>query len=137
MINSVSTSYQNTEVKTATIVPFESPQGAENKKNDPKPEEKLQADKVQLKNEKKELEEQRREQNEKLSQKMLDELSKDIEILHSVGLSFAQHDDTGRTMVSVMDRNTDELIRQIPAEDFLDMAAKMEEMIGILFDRKV
>jgi flagellar protein FlaG len=37
----------------------------------------------------------------------------------------------------VINRDTDELIREIPAEKVLDMAAKLDEMIGILFDAKV
>ncbi len=76
-------------------------------------------------------------QEEKVTQKMLDELAQDFDILHSVGLSFSQHEATGRTMVKVMNLDNDELIREVPAEKVLDMAAKMEEMIGLLFDVKV
>lgn len=74
---------------------------------------------------------------EEISQEMLNELSQDIESLHSVGLSFSRHETTGRTMVRVMDRETNELIREIPAEKVLDMAAKIEMMVGLIFDQKV
>jgi len=76
-------------------------------------------------------------ETEKISQKMLNEIAEDMEMLHSVGLRFSKHKDTDTTMIKVMDRKTDELIREIPAEKVLDMAAKMDEMIGLLFDREV
>ena len=47
------------------------------------------------------------------------------------------HDETGRTMIKIMDKATEKLIREIPSEDVLNLAAKIEEMIGILFDREV
>ena len=46
------------------------------------------------------------------------------------------HDETGRTMIKIMDKTTEKLIREIPSEDVLNLAAKIEEMIGILFDKK-
>jgi flagellar protein FlaG len=47
------------------------------------------------------------------------------------------HEETGRTMVNVKEQETGKLIRQIPPEQLLDLAAKIDEMIGILFDKKV
>jgi len=76
-------------------------------------------------------------ESEKITQEMLDEIADDVETLHSVGLKFSKHKDTDTTMIKVMDRETDELIREIPAENILDMAAKMEEMIGLIFDKNV
>lgn len=76
-----------------------------------------------------------REKN--LSQETLDEISRDLETLHAVGLNFTRHDETGRTMVRITNRDTDEVIREIPAKEVLDLAAKIEEMVGIIFDEKV
>ncbi len=136
MINSINTASQTIEQKSSTAVHSKSPPPVEesNVVKLRQVEEKKQVEETQVPEEKNAVE----EKNEgKISQAMLDELAGDIETLHSVGLSFAQHEDTGRTMVEVMDRDTQQVIRQIPAEDILDMAAKMEEMIGLLFDVKI
>ena len=67
---------------------------------------------------------------------MLVELEQDIETIHNIGLQFSMHKETGRTMIKIMDKATEKVIREIPSEEVLDLAAKIEEMIGILFDRK-
>lgn len=72
-----------------------------------------------------------------LSQDTLDEISRDLETLHAVGLNFTKHEGTGRTMVRITNRDTEEVIREIPVKQVLDLAAKIEEMVGILFDEKV
>lgn len=77
------------------------------------------------------------EPTKQVTPKMLMELEQDIETLHNVGLRFSLHDETGRTMIKIMDKTTKKLIREIPSEEVLNLAAKIEEMIGILFDRKV
>jgi flagellar protein FlaG len=59
------------------------------------------------------------------------------QVIHHVGLQFSVHDDTGETVVRVVDKDTGELIRQIPPQELLDLAAKLEEMMGILFDKQV
>ncbi|VFQ44724.1 flagellar protein FlaG [Desulfoluna butyratoxydans] len=74
---------------------------------------------------------------ENLSQETLDEISRDLDSLHAVGLNFTRHDETGRTMVRITNRDTEEVIREIPAKQVLDLAAKIEEMVGIIFDEKV
>lgn len=81
--------------------------------------------------------EEEQTQDTEVTEEMLKVLEQDIESMHSVGLKFSKHNDTGRTMIKVLDKNNDELIREIPAEDVLNLAAKMEEMIGILFDKEV
>ena len=75
--------------------------------------------------------------NTEVSQDFLNDLEKDIELIHHVGLQFSVHEDTGRTMVRVVNKDTDRLIREIPPEEVLDLAAKLEEMIGMVFDKKV
>lgn len=80
---------------------------------------------------------EQRPREERLSQETLDEIARDLESLHSVGLNFTQHEETGRTMVRITNRETDEVIREIPEKQVLDLAAKIEEMVGILFDEKV
>ena len=48
-------------------------------------------------------------------------------------LEFSVDDDTGDSVVTVRDRVTDEVIRQIPSEDMLDIAKRLDEIGGVLF----
>ncbi|MDX9785869.1 MAG: flagellar protein FlaG [Desulfobacterales bacterium] len=77
------------------------------------------------------------EKASKVTQKMLAALEQDIESIHNIRIQFSMHDKTGRTMIKIMDKTTEKLIREIPSEEVLNLAAKIEEMIGILFDKKV
>ncbi|MBW1960455.1 MAG: flagellar protein FlaG [Deltaproteobacteria bacterium] len=72
-----------------------------------------------------------------ISQEFLNKLEKDIELIHHIGLHFSVHEKTGRTVVKVVNKDTQKVIREVPPEKILDLAAKLEEMIGILFDKKV
>ena len=51
-------------------------------------------------------------------------------------LQFSVHDETGLTVVKVLDSDTQEVIRQIPAEEVLAIAANLEEVRGLLFQAK-
>jgi len=74
---------------------------------------------------------------EQIDAAFLADLEQDMNRLHNVSLKFDLHEATGRTMVKVIDRETEEVIREFPPEKVLDLAAKMEEMLGILFDQKI
>jgi uncharacterized FlaG/YvyC family protein len=39
-------------------------------------------------------------------------------------------------MVTVKDETTGDVIRQIPPAEILDLATRLEEMIGLIFDQK-
>ncbi|MBT9173497.1 MAG: hypothetical protein DDT21_01898 [Syntrophomonadaceae bacterium] len=54
----------------------------------------------------------------------------------SFSLRFKIHDESDRVMVQVIDKETDELIREIPPERLLRLAAQIQEMIGLLLDTK-
>lgn len=69
-----------------------------------------------------------------VSKALLDDLEQDFKMIHNVGLQFSLHEATGRTMVKVINKDTDDLIREIPPEEILDLAAKLDEMVGVLFD---
>src|SRR5690606_28959817 len=49
-------------------------------------------------------------------------------------LSFKIHEGSERMIVYVIDRETNEVVRELPPEKFLDTIAKIREFIGILFD---
>jgi flagellar protein FlaG len=56
--------------------------------------------------------------------------------ISDVGLAFSVHADTGHIKVRVTEKDTGELIREIPPEGVLNLMAKIDEMMGILFDEK-
>ena len=143
MINPTTTAtIQTMEINNATVVPFKQSMqkdiagGTQALKTTRQTIEEQSRDQELKKAQEKTPLEERTEKDKEITQEMLDELSSDLETLHSVGLSFSKHEDTGRTFIKVINKDTDELIREIPAEDVLDMAAKLDEMIGILFDAK-
>ncbi len=49
---------------------------------------------------------------------------------------FSYHEQTERISIKVLDRDTGEVIREIPPEKTLDMIAKSLELAGILVDEK-
>jgi flagellar protein FlaG len=49
-------------------------------------------------------------------------------------LNHSVHEATNMVMVQVIDRHSDEILREIPSESRLDVIAKMLEFAGILFD---
>jgi len=72
-----------------------------------------------------------------ISKGFMKTLNADLEAIHNVGLQFSVFEDTGKTVVRVMDKDTGELIRQIPPKELLELAAKLEDMMGIMFDKQV
>jgi len=52
-------------------------------------------------------------------------------------LSFSVDEETGHDVIRVVDSSTDELIRQIPSEEFLSMSKNLNEMSGLLFKESV
>lgn len=57
--------------------------------------------------------------------------------LSSSRLSFAVDEDTGETVINIVDNDSGEVIRQIPSDDILKLKKKMVEMQGLLLDQRV
>lgn len=64
------------------------------------------------------------------------EVQAGLQAMHDIALNFSVHESSGRTVVVVADQETGEIIREIPSAEFLALSAKLDEMFGILFDRK-
>lgn len=116
---------------SSNAVPIKAPAGVDIQKA---PESSIEVEQAEPE---KHVDEKSQEESQRVTQEMLVELEQDIEAIHNIGLQFSMHDETGRTMIKIMDKATEKLIREIPSEDVLNLAAKIEEMIGILFDREV
>lgn len=56
--------------------------------------------------------------------------------MHHTACSFKYHDETNRISITVKNTDTDEVIREIPAEKALDMLAKAWELAGLMVDEK-
>lgn len=59
-----------------------------------------------------------------------------IQAVDSNNLDFSIDDSTGKTVVRVTDRETGEMIRQIPSQEMLDIARSMDRLQGILVQQK-
>ncbi len=64
------------------------------------------------------------------------DVQKNVNMVHGVDLLFSIHEASGEVMVTVTDGLTGEVIREVPASEVLDLAAKLEEMVGLMFDKK-
>ena len=53
--------------------------------------------------------------------------------IHEVGVLLELHDDSEQMIVKVIDRNTDEVLRQIPSEHALAMAEHLNEIMDGFF----
>lgn len=49
---------------------------------------------------------------------------------------FGIHEDTNRVTIKIVDKNTKEVIKELPPEKTLDMIARVWEMAGILIDER-
>lgn len=65
----------------------------------------------------------------------VDKLNK-TSMIFDRSLKFRIHDATKEMMVSVIDVANDKVIREIPSQEALDLVAKMQEYLGIIFDKK-
>lgn len=84
-----------------------------------------------------------REKQEDSEQELEDEVRESVKDINEIvdkvkeGLSFQIHEDTEKMMVKVVDLNTDEVIKELPPEEMLDLQARIHEMVGILIDETV
>lgn len=52
-------------------------------------------------------------------------------------LKFVFHNELNEYYVTIIDSNTDEVIREIPSKKLMDIHAAMREFVGLLVDRKI
>lgn len=55
----------------------------------------------------------------------------------NLGITFRVHEETERIIARVIDRETKEVIREIPPEKYLDMIARLQELAGVFIDEMV
>ena len=79
------------------------------------------------------LAEQQSAENEKLK-KAIEKMNEQLP--HSEA-KFGIHEATNRVMIKLVDKDTQEVIKEIPPEKTLDMLAKSMEIAGVLVDQKL
>jgi flagellar protein FlaG len=78
-----------------------------------------------------------------LRQLTKDDVEKGIEDMNRAlsmmnrSLKFTVHEETGKLMVQVIDKESNKIITEIPPQILLDIEARIERFIGILFDKKI
>ncbi len=79
-----------------------------------------------------------RKQETESPETLIEAVEKIAEFIQIVrrNLEFTIDETTGRTVVTVVDSDTDEVIRQIPPEDVLNIARNLHDLRGILFRAK-
>jgi len=81
-----------------------------------------------------------KELNDSISSEFFDKFVQEAnKKLFSTGrqFSYTLHEATNRVAIKVIDSRTKEVIREVPPEKALDAAAKMMELVGVIFDKKI
>ena len=74
--------------------------------------------------------------NAEALEKTVNQFKERIQSVHR-DLEFSIDDASKRTVIKVVDSETGETVRQIPAEDFLELARRMDDVEGLLFRDEV
>jgi flagellar protein FlaG len=85
-------------------------------------------------------EEESKEQVLITTQKAADGIAEKMNQVASVfntSLAFSVDESTGKSVIKVMDKETEEVIRQIPPEEMLRMIGKMRYVMGMLLDVEI
>jgi flagellar protein FlaG len=85
------------------------------------------------------FEEKQSKQNEQKKEKLeavVKGLNEFLQPAHT-SIKFKLHEKLNEYYVTVVDDNTNEVIREIPAKKLLDMYADMAEHVGLLVDKRI
>ncbi|MGG2084605.1 flagellar protein FlaG [Lysinibacillus pakistanensis] len=69
-------------------------------------------------------------------QKAVDVVNEFLEINHSSS-KFVYHDGLERYYVTIVNRDTDEVVKEIPPKKLLDAFYEMQKMVGMIVDEKI
>lgn len=68
--------------------------------------------------------------------KAVKEMQERLDALGNTRLNFSLHKEPDAVVVQITDRESGEVVRQFPAEVALDLRKKLDELVGLLFDRQ-
>lgn len=72
----------------------------------------------------------------KIDMEMAVEQLKEAASQHATNLDFSVHEGTGRTIIKVIDMDTEKVVREIPPEEVLDLVKSIEDVSGQLLSTK-
>lgn len=78
----------------------------------------------------------KQETQDETNRKLMDEAASSLNDLVKTfqrNLKFTVDDESGTSVISVHDAQTNELIRQIPSQDTLELIHNMDKVVGLLF----
>lgn len=84
---------------------------------------------------KKSTEEKSKEDLKKELQSVTEKLNKEMSGLNT-SLKFGFNDDIEGLSVSVIDTNTNKVLRKFPSDEAIELYTKMKELVGMIFDKK-
>jgi flagellar protein FlaG len=63
-------------------------------------------------------------------------VQENLKFINDVDLQFSVHEASGQVMIVVSEESTGKLIREIPSREVLNLAAKFDEMVGLIMDKR-
>jgi len=66
---------------------------------------------------------------------MVEQMNKSLDPFKT-SLKFGFHDASDTYYVSIVDTNTNDIIRTFPPEEVMELSVKMKEFVGMIFDQK-
>ncbi|MBN2010473.1 flagellar protein FlaG [candidate division KSB1 bacterium] len=72
--------------------------------------------------------------NENELNKTIEELNKHFQMFNT-RLSFSFNDESDMAVIKIQDRNSGEVIKQVPPQEMLDSLSKISSIVGILIDK--
>ncbi len=83
-----------------------------------------------------------KEKEKNISSKILEKIAEDLndymdDLQTDLGFTINNKDDEHQVIVEIKNRKTNEVIKQIPSKELLEIKKKMEELTGLIFDHKV
>lgn len=58
-------------------------------------------------------------------------------IARNMAMRFYIHEATDEVVVKIIDNNSHEVIKEIPPSEMLDLKGRIDEMVGLLLDKKI
>lgn len=80
--------------------------------------------------------EEKRQQRKSAPDEAIERMNLTMQALN-IRLKFEKHEASGQFIVKVVNEDSDEVIREIPAEKTLDLLVHLRHLVGILVDERV
>ncbi|MEE9466315.1 MAG: flagellar protein FlaG [Candidatus Neomarinimicrobiota bacterium] len=69
--------------------------------------------------------------------KVVEDINALVHQVASTKITFDIDEETGRSVVRVLDKETGEVVRQVPPEELLALVARMRQLSGLIFSEEV